>query len=135
MRIILLLWAVPLGLFWSWYALSANDISFGTVFLSRELHDLVFDIYGHSLGVPATDIPAMIAWACFVDTALIGAIAAWRWRAAWWPQAKTRLSEWIGNRAIGTDDDRRSDGTVAFTPVRVPAGQAALPDGPAHPAE
>ncbi len=87
MRIILVLWAVPLCLFWSWYTLSFYDISFGTVFFSRELHDLVFRVYGNTLGVPAGEVPAMVAWACAVDTALIGSIAAWRWRAGWFPQS------------------------------------------------
>ena len=62
MRAILLLWAIPLTFFWTWYGLSANDISFGTIFFSRALHDAVFEIYGRTLGVPASAIPAMLAW-------------------------------------------------------------------------
>lgn len=88
MRIILILWSAPLVLFWGWYGLSANDISFGTVFFSRQLHDAVFEIYSRTLGVPASEIPSMLAWACFVDTLLIVSIAAWRWREHWTPQAR-----------------------------------------------
>ena len=87
MRAILLLWAMPLAFFWSWYGLSANDISFGTIFFSRALHDVVFDTYAKALGVPATDIPGMIAWACAFDTGIILAIAAFRWRGLWLPHA------------------------------------------------
>ena len=119
MRIILVLWAVPLCLFWSWYTLSFFDISFGTVFFSRELHDLVFRVYGNTLGVPADEIPAMVAWACAVDTALIGSIAAWRWRAGWFPQswayakgvfakrgsAASGLSDGNGASAVETSPD------------------------------
>lgn len=87
MRIILLLWALPLAFFWGWYGLSANDISFGTIFFSRQLHDAVFDIYGRTLGIPGTELPAMFAWACILDTSILCAIAAFRWRARWVPQA------------------------------------------------
>ena len=54
MRVLLLLWAFPLVFFWGWYGLSANDISFGTAFLSRQTHDVVFSLYGNILGMPQT---------------------------------------------------------------------------------
>lgn len=92
MRIILLLWALPLVFFWGWFGLSANDISFGTVFFSRQLHDAVFDIYGRTLGIPGSELPAMFAWACIVDTSILFAIAAFRWRARWLPQAMAGVS-------------------------------------------
>lgn len=91
MRVILTLWALPLGFFWGWFALSANDISFGTIFFSRELHDAVFEVYSRTLGIPAQDLPPMIAWACVVDTGIILAIAAFRWRAKWLPRAGAEL--------------------------------------------
>ncbi len=94
MRVLLVLWAVPLVFFWSWYALSANDLSFGTIFLSRQLHDVVFDLYGRTLGVPASAVPPMMAWACAFDTCLILAIAAFRWRARWLPGAKELAARW-----------------------------------------
>jgi hypothetical protein len=93
MRAILLLWAIPLAFFWSWYGLSANDISFGTIFFSRALHDVVFETYARTLGLPAAAIPGMIAWACLVDTGVILAIAAFRWRAHWLPQAMDRIAD------------------------------------------
>ncbi len=97
MRILLVLWAVPLVFFWSWYALSANDISFGTIFLSRQLHDVVFDLYGRTLGVPADAVPSMMAWACAFDSCLILAMAAFRWRANWLPGAKVLITRWSEN--------------------------------------
>ena len=87
MRYILIFWAAPLGFFWSWYFLSLNDVNFGTTFFSERLHRLVFDIYGHILGLEPEVIPAMIAKACFFDTLLIFGILAFRKRAAiraWW---------------------------------------------------
>ena len=82
MRYVLLFWAAPLGFFWGWYFLSLNDLSMGTHFFSRKLHDLVFTIYGNVLGIEPELIPALIAKACFFDTLLIAAILAFRKRAA-----------------------------------------------------
>ena len=82
MRYILLFWAAPLGFFWGWYFLSLNDISMGTNFFSRKLHDLVFSIYGNILGIEPDLIPALVAKACIFDTLLIVAIFAFRKRAA-----------------------------------------------------
>lgn len=81
MRYILLFWAAPLGFFWGWYFLSLNDLSMGTHFFSRKLHDLVFTIYGNILGLEPELIPALVAKACIFDTLLIAAIFAFRKRA------------------------------------------------------
>src|SRR6185369_11389798 len=75
-------WATPLVLFWGWYFLSLNDINFGTVYLTRDLHLLVFQLYGEILGVDPASIPGMIADACFFDTLLVAAIWALRRRVA-----------------------------------------------------
>ena len=86
MKYIFAVWATPLVLFWGWYFLSLNDINFGSIYLSRRLHDLVFQIYGNVLGIDPKMIPAMIAQACVVDTAILVAIWAFRRRreiAAW----------------------------------------------------
>ncbi|MEM7464413.1 MAG: DUF6105 family protein, partial [Pseudomonadota bacterium] len=93
MRYILILWFAPLALFWGWYGLSAYDINMGMVFFSRNLHDAVFAIYGDTLGVAPETIPPMIAGASIVDSAIIGAIAAFRWRANWYPQTKSWVVE------------------------------------------
>lgn len=91
MRYILLLWFAPLAFFWGWYGLSAYDINMGMLFFSRDLHDAVFAIYGNTLGVAPDKIPPMIAGASIVDSAILGAIAAFRWRASWYPQSRDWL--------------------------------------------
>mgnify|MGYP001301482982 CR=1 FL=1 len=80
MRTLLLLWAAPLVLFWGWFFLSLNDISFGYVMLSRQLHDLVFKLYGDMLGIDPALIPGMVAKACIFDSLLVLAIWSFRRR-------------------------------------------------------
>lgn len=87
MKYVLALWAVPMSLFWGWYLLSSNDMNFGFLFLSREVHDFAFGIYGSLLGLDPAEIPGLAARACALDTLLIGAILTFRRRhqiAAWW---------------------------------------------------
>lgn len=86
MRYVLLFWALPMGLFWSWYGLSFHDVNFGMLFFSRLLHDEVFRLYGEILGLDPAILPGMVARACIVDTALIFGILSFRRRraiAAW----------------------------------------------------
>jgi hypothetical protein len=87
MRYLLIFWALPMAIFWGWFGLSWSDTSFGFLFLSREVHDLVFAIYGQLLGLDPATIPWLFAKACLVDTAIIFAILAYRRRKriqAWW---------------------------------------------------
>ncbi len=67
MRYVLLFWALPVGTFWGWYFLSLNDINFGFLFLSRDVHDFAFRIYGELLGIDPAAIPGMVADACLFD--------------------------------------------------------------------
>lgn len=123
MRILLYLWAAPMALFWGWYALSAHDWNFGTLFLSRRVHDLVFEIYGKTLGAAPETVPAMIAGASALDTAIVMTILAWGWRASWVPQTAARVEK------IAASIRRRYDPQL---PVAAVTGS---PAGPAHPAE
>lgn len=85
MRYVLYFWAAPLGIFWAWYFLSAND--FGFLFFTRETHDFAFQFYGNILQIDPASIPPMVARACVFDTGVIAAILAFRHRrdiAAWW---------------------------------------------------
>lgn len=94
MKYVFFAWAAPLGLFWGWFFLSANDINFGSIYLSRALHELVFELYGEMLGVAPETIPWLIAKACLFDTCLILAIWAFRRRrliAAQWTVLRERL--------------------------------------------
>lgn len=97
MRVLLTLWALPLVLFWGWYFLSLNDINFGYLMLSRQLHDFVFQLYGEMLGVDPAIIPGMIAKACAFDSLIVPAIWAFRRRrtiAGWFRAAQAR---WTGH--------------------------------------
>lgn len=71
----------PGAVFWSWYFLSLNDLSFGLPFFSRELHDQVFVLYGQLLGVDPAAIPGMAAKALAFDGVVVLALVAWRKRA------------------------------------------------------
>lgn len=87
MRYLLIFWALPMTVFWGWFGLSWSDTNFGFLFLSRQVHDVVFAIYGHILGMEPATIPWLLAKACILDTAIIFAIFAYRRRkqiAAWW---------------------------------------------------
>ncbi|MCF6322694.1 MAG: DUF6105 family protein, partial [Rhizobiaceae bacterium] len=84
----LLLWAFPVVFFWGWYGLSYYDINFGTQVLSRQVHDVIFALYGKILGMPAGDVPLALAKIFFIDTLIVFAFAAWRWRKDWYPQTK-----------------------------------------------
>lgn len=91
MRYVFASWAIPFGLFWAWYFLSLNDISFGYIMLTREVHDLVFRLYGEVLGIDPQALPAMVARACAIDTAIILGIWAFRRRReirAWWARKR-----------------------------------------------
>ncbi|PHP68110.1 hypothetical protein CSC94_05480 [Zhengella mangrovi] len=93
MRYILILWAAPIGLFGVWYFLSLNDMNFGTIFLSRALHDAVFELYGEMLGVAPDKIPLLILEALAFDSLFIAALYAYRRRKlirAWWVDRKAR---------------------------------------------
>jgi hypothetical protein len=95
MRWILGIWAAPLVIFWGWYFLSLNDIHFGYIMLTRELHDLVFQLYGEMLGLEPATIPALVAKACIVDTLFLLAIWAFRRRrliAAWLRSTRERYA-------------------------------------------
>jgi Family of unknown function (DUF6105) len=96
MKYVVTIWASPLVLFWGWYFLSLNDINFGTVYLTRQLHDLVFELYGGILGVDPASIPGMIAEACFFDTLLVIAIWTFRRRREVDAWAKERWRRYFG---------------------------------------
>ncbi|MBU0582800.1 MAG: hypothetical protein KKB66_08770 [Alphaproteobacteria bacterium] len=80
MRWVIMLWALPMGLFWGWFYLSFNDVNFGYVLMTRQFHDLFFELYGDMLGVDPATIPPLVAKACVLDTGLLMAIWAFRRR-------------------------------------------------------
>ena len=93
MRWIFAAWALPMGIFWGWYFLSLNDMNFGYVMLTRDAHDILFELYGQVLGIEPATIPGLVAKACILDTAIILAIWAFRRRqaiAAWFAATRRR---------------------------------------------
>lgn len=93
MRWVFAAWALPMGIFWGWYFLSLSDMNFGYVMLTRQVHDLLFQLYGQMLGLEPETIPALIAKACVLDTAIILAIWAFRRRreiGAWYRARRDR---------------------------------------------
>jgi hypothetical protein len=91
MRWVFAAWALPMTIFWGWYFLSLNDMNFGYVMLTRQVHDLFFQLYGDMLGIDPTTIPPLVAKACILDTVLILAIWAFRRRKA--------IAAWLAPRA------------------------------------
>ena len=86
MKYLFALWAGPLVIFWGWFYLSLHDMNFGYVILSRQVHDLVFQLYGNLLGIDPAIIPPMVARACVFDGFVICVIWAFRRRrelSAW----------------------------------------------------
>lgn len=87
MKWFLILWAGPIALLGSWYGLSYYDMNFGFFMLTRQTHDLVFQIYGQILGIPPEDLPLLVLRAIIVDSLVVFAILAFRRRkqiSAWW---------------------------------------------------
>ncbi|MEI5680333.1 hypothetical protein G6N74_03115 [Mesorhizobium sp. CGMCC 1.15528] len=96
MRYVLALWALPLVLFWGWFGLSFYNINFGYVMLTRQVHDLVFQLYGDTLGIDPTIIPGMVAKACIIDTLIVLAIYAFRRRRQIGAWLKTQRERYLG---------------------------------------
>ena len=72
--------------------------------LSRQLHDVVFELYGQKLGIDPAIIPGMVARACVFDGFLLMALWAFRRRR--------NITAWI-RRKVGNPvpDDRMSQAT------------------------
>jgi hypothetical protein len=95
MKWFLILWAGPIALLGSWYGLSYYDMSFGIFMLTRDAHDLVFQIYGHILGIPPEDLPPLVLRAIVVDSFLVLGLIAFRRRKrifAWWQARRQSAS-------------------------------------------
>ncbi|MBC7281547.1 DUF6105 family protein [Hoeflea sp.] len=111
MKVFLILWIIPIVLLGSWYGLSFYDINFGFRILTRELHDLVFTIYGNILGIPPESIPPLVLKAIILDTFLVvGFIVLKRRRKQIWASMR-KLFGWTEDRdaPIATATSRESD--------------------------
>ena len=106
MKYLLAVWLTPLLLFWGWFFLSLNDMNFGYVMLSRQLHDFVFQLYGQMLGIDPAIIPGMVARTCIFDFFLLMGLWAFRRRRI--------IAEWIRQRRQGAvSADRLGQATEA----------------------
>lgn len=83
-RLLLALWLLPGVLFALWWTLSANDISFGSIYLSRAMHDAVLDVYATAFGLQPEDITNLLLKGLVVDACLLSAYFGWRYRRAIW---------------------------------------------------
>lgn len=130
MRVILILWAIPVVLFWGWYGLSAYNINFGFFFLSRGFHDHIFQIYGNILQMPAEDVPVALAWIFGVDSLIVFGVAALRWYKHWLPQTYNYLKTLF----TGTPSKAHLETRVEDVLMRS-SGVKAGSIGPVRPAE
>jgi hypothetical protein len=108
MRYLLAAWAAPLVLFWGWYFLSLNDMNFGYVMLTRDMHDFVFQIYGQILGIDPATIPRLVAEACVFDSFFVAALYAFRRRRdirSWLRDRRTRA---IANAMVEQIENQES---------------------------
>lgn len=108
MKWVVFFWALPLVILGSWYSLSYYDINFGFLILTRQMHDLVFQVYGNILGIPPETIPPLVLRAIIFDTLLLMAIMTYRRRkqiAFWW---KSRQSSKPVAASLEMDDSLSS---------------------------
>ncbi len=121
MRIFLALWIIPIVLLGIWYGLSANDLNFGMLIFSRQMHDLVFQIYANMLGVSPQELPSMVVKALVFDSFLIGLIIAFRKRATLIPWIKAQFG--YGQDAVNKPESELGAAlTLAKVDQDIPAG-------------
>ncbi len=77
MKWFLIFWAGPIVFLAGWYWLSYYDLNFGIFMLTRQVHDLTFQIYGKRARPSAAGtIPPLVARAIAVDSLVVFAIIA-----------------------------------------------------------
>jgi hypothetical protein len=123
MKWFLIFWAGPIAFLGAWYGLSYYDVNFGVFILSRQAHDLIFNVYGKILGMPPEAVPPLIARALATDSLFVFALLAFRKRAiikAWWRQWRQR-SRASQDQAKPVEsalkDEGRSGGIDALSPL------------------
>lgn len=116
MRYFVLFWLFPVGFLGTWYVLASTDTSFGLWFFSRDMHDLVFQIYGDTLGIAPETIPPLLAKALVLDTFIIVGLIALRKRKA--------ILAWIADRRAKAALARRVEAITAPVSAAAPAQPA-----------
>lgn len=105
MKWFLIFWGGPILLLGTWYGLSYYDMSFGFFMLTRQTHDLVFQIYGNILGLPPEILPGLVARAVVVDSLILFAIIGFRRRkqiAAWWRARRQSSAALASNDSLSS---------------------------------
>ena len=102
MRYVLMLWAAPILLFWSWFGLSYYNVNFGYVLMTREAHDLIFQLYGEVLGIDPESIPWFVAKSCVFDFFLLMGIWAYRRRRTIAVHLRTLRDRYAGTASAGS---------------------------------
>ena len=108
MKWFLIFWAGPIVFLAGWYWLSYYDMSFGIFMLTRQAHDLTFQVYANILGIPADTSPPLVARAIVVDSFVVFAIMAFRRRKkiiAWW---RARQASGSSSSALPSKDSLSS---------------------------
>lgn len=108
MKWFLILWAGPVALLGAWYWLSYYDMSFGFFMLTRQTHDLVFQIYGDVLGIPPKDLPPLVARAIAVDSLIVMAIVLFR--------SRRKIAAWYARRYGARSVDLAKDASLSSAP-------------------
>lgn len=104
-RGLVVFWFLPIAFFWSWYFISLHDLGFGLFFYSRELHDMVFAVYGATLGVDPALLPGMLAKVLLVDSSIVfGLIALRKHRAIARFIASKRTKRLQSGFAVASDE-------------------------------
>lgn len=116
MKWLLIFWAVPLALLGSWYTLSYYDVSFGTMLLSRDMHDLVFVIYGQALGMAPEDVPPLVLKAIVVDTALVAGLIMLKRRSHTIGSALRALFRRVRRGKAAEPEEAQSEASLSSAP-------------------
>lgn len=135
MRTILILWIIPVVLFWGWYGLSAYDMHYGVFFLTREFHDHIFGLYSNILHMPADEIPVKLAWLFGIDTLIVFGIAALRWYKHWLPQSYAFVRKSLGFQTPEAKLEERVERVLNKDHKLETERSKDVPIGPVQPAE
>lgn len=89
--------------------------------MTRNVHDLVFQIYANMLNIEPEAVPGLVAGACILDSIIVLGIAAFKWRANWFPKV---VATWTAYWGEETDAEEEDGFNVEYSS-----------SGQAHPAE
>ncbi|WAJ31056.1 DUF6105 family protein [Antarcticirhabdus aurantiaca] len=92
-------WVLPVAMLGGWFGLASNDISFGTMVLSREFYDQIFVMYGGLLGIDPAKLPGIVLNAIVVDSLIVAGIVALRHHRRVRAFVGARWRDWRGRHS------------------------------------